>query len=217
MKVQWRRGLVLAGIHLAICVPLIVWEEAARWDWVRSQKMLAPYELAPPPPAPALPRSDVVTQSDEGETVTFSPCGMWYDTSQPERIIALGELPVAAVSRWGEPCPPAWSLAGLVGVRWPNRDSRRKEVEFSIALCGLIALQWILAGGFPLIHPRWFWEPGALITICTGTGILALFAPFIWLFWFILLAWKLLQGGYRGMFLALRCFRRSVSEESVTK
>src|SRR5580658_8212950 len=61
VKIQWRRGLVLAGIHLAVCGPLIVWEEAGRWDWVRSQEKLPHYELSPPPPAPAPPGPDVVT------------------------------------------------------------------------------------------------------------------------------------------------------------
>jgi hypothetical protein len=212
MKVQWRRGLVLAGIHLAVCAPLIVWEEAHTWDWVRSQEKLPPNELAPPPPAPAPPRSGVVTQADEGETVGFSPCGMWYYASLPQRIIGLGELPAAIVSSWREPCPSEWSLAGQVGTSWPNRDSRRKEVESSIGLCGLIALQWILVGGFLLIHPRrWFEEPGALITICTCTGILALFAPFLWLFWLLLLLWRLLQGGYRGVVFAWRFFRRAAA------
>ena len=98
------------------------------------------------------------------------------------------------------------------------RDSRRNEVESSIGLCGLIALQWILVGGFPLIHPRrWFWEPGALMTICTCTGILALFAAFLWLFWFILLAWRLLQGCYRGAVFAVRYSRRTATEGPVTK
>jgi hypothetical protein len=218
MKIQWRRGLVLAGIHLAVCGPLIVWEEAGRWDWVRSQEKLPHYELSPPPPAPAPPRPDVVTQADEGETVTFSPCGMWYHTSLQQRIIVLGELPAAAVSGWREPCPPAWSLAGLVGLSWLNRDSRRREVESSIGLCGLIALQWILVGGFPLIHPRkWFWVPGVLITICTCTGIFVLFAPVLWLFWLVLLVWRLLQGGYRGVVFAWRVFRHTAAGHSVAK
>lgn len=103
-------------------------------------------------------------------------------------------------------------------MSWPNRDSRRKEEESSIGLCGLIALQWILVGGFPLIHPRrWFWEPGALITICTCTGIFALFAPFLWLFWLVLLVWRLLQGGYRGVIFAWRFFRHTGVRSSVAK
>lgn len=103
-------------------------------------------------------------------------------------------------------------------MRWPNHDSQRKEVELSIGLSSLIALQWILVGAFPLIHPsRWFWEPGALITICTCTGILALFAPFIWMFWLALLVWRLLQGGYRGAVLGWRLFRHTTVEGSAAK
>ncbi len=87
MKIQWRRGLVLAGIHLAICVPLIVWEEASTWDWVRSQENLPPLELARPVPPP--PPPDAVKPADEGETVSFSPCGLWRHIPWQERIIGL--------------------------------------------------------------------------------------------------------------------------------
>lgn len=206
---QWRRGLVLAGIHLVICVPLIVWEEASRWDWVRSQENLPPLELARPVPPPP---PDAVKPADESETVSFSPCGFWYHMSLPQRIIVMGEVPAAAVSRWGEPCPPSWSLAGQLGIGWPNHDTRRKEVEFSIGLCGLIALQWVLIGGFPLIHPaRWYWEPGALITICTCTVFLTSFVPFLWLFWFILLLWRLLQISYRRVVLTWRFSRHTAA------
>jgi hypothetical protein len=199
--------LVLAGIHLAFCAPLIVWNEANRWDWLRSQENLPPLELSRPVPPPP---PDAIKPADEGETVSFSPCGLWRHIPWQERIIVLGELPAAALSQWGEPCPPPWSLAGLVDTGWSNHDSRRKEVGLSIGLCSLIALQWILVGAFPLTHPRrWFWEPGALITICTCTVILAIFAPFLWLFWFVLLVWRLLQGGYRRVVLALRFYRRT--------
>jgi hypothetical protein len=205
MKFQWRRGLVLVGIHLAICVPLILWEEARAWDYVRSQ------ENWRPDPAPAV-------QPEDGETVGFNPCAMWYATSLPQRIIGLGELPAAVVSGWREPCPSRWTLAGRFGAGWPNHDSRRREVESSICLCGLIALQWVLVGGFPLIHPRKrYWEPGVLITICACTGILVLLAPFIWLYWLALLLWRLLQGGYRGMILAWQFFHGALGEDSATK
>jgi hypothetical protein len=79
---QWRRGLVLAGIHLAISVPLILMEESRIWDWVHSQENWRPH------PAPEV-------QPDEGETVTFNPCAMWYHLSFPQRIIVMGKLPAA--------------------------------------------------------------------------------------------------------------------------
>ena len=67
---QWRRGLVLAGIHLAICVLLVIWQEASRWDWLRSQENLPTLRLAlPDPPLPP----DAVKPIDEGETRFIQP------------------------------------------------------------------------------------------------------------------------------------------------
>jgi hypothetical protein len=215
MKVKWQRGLLLAGIHLAVCVPLIVWEEASRWDSIRWQENPPPIELAHPAPPPP---PDAVKPPDEGGTVSFSPCGLWRQIPWQERIIVLGELPAAAFSQWGEPCPPIWSLAGLVGVGWSNRDSRRKEIELSVGLCGLIALQWTLVGGFPLINPRrWYWEPGALITICTCSVVLSVFSPFVWLLWLILLLLRLFQVGFRWVIFTWRFFRHPAVEGSMPK
>jgi hypothetical protein len=63
-------GLVLTGIHLVICVPLIVWEEASRWHWVRSQENLPPLELARPVPPPP---PDAVKPAEEGENCFVQP------------------------------------------------------------------------------------------------------------------------------------------------
>ena len=63
--------MVLAGIHLAVCALLIVWQEAGRWDWIRSQENLSLPELGRPVPPPSPP--DAVKPADEGETVSFSP------------------------------------------------------------------------------------------------------------------------------------------------
>ena len=62
------------------------------------------------------------------------------------------------ISKLARTLSPAWSLTGLLGMSWPNRENRRKEVVSSIGLCGLIALQWILVSAFPLIHP-WLIRP----------------------------------------------------------
>lgn len=149
--------------------------------------------------------------------VSFNPCGMWRHIPWQERLIVLGELPAAAFSQWGEPCPPSWSLAGQLGIGWSNHDSRRKEVQLSVGLCSLIVLQWILVGGFPLTHPRkWYWEPGALITICTCTVFLAVFAPFLWLTWLMLAGWRMLRGCYRGVVFAAGFFRRKDAGTSVS-
>lgn len=192
--------MLLAGIHLAICLPLIIVEESRIWNWVQSQENWRPVRV------PKI-------QPDAGETVAFSPCNLWSHTSLPQRVIVLGELPAAVASGWGETCPPGWSAAGALGAGWPGRDSRRIEIKLSTVLSILIALQWILVGGFPLIHPRrWFWEPGALITILTCTGFLALLAPFLWLLWLILLVFRLLQVAYRGVAFVWRSFRRPAPE-----
>jgi hypothetical protein len=66
--------LLFAGIHLAVAVPLIVWEEATRWDWLRDSEAR---QVALPP----------IAGSSDGDTVSFSPCGMWEHISAPRSII----------------------------------------------------------------------------------------------------------------------------------
>jgi hypothetical protein len=90
--------------------------------------------------------------------------------------------------------------------------TRKSEVVILTILCAGVAFQWFLVGGFPLIRPRrWWWEPGAFITLCTvaafalvlipGVGTLSRlpmpFALLAWLFWFGLLVWKGLRLGWR--------------------
>jgi hypothetical protein len=79
-------------------------------------------------------------------------------------------------------------------------------------LCALVALEWFLVGGFPLIHPRrWWLEPGAFITVCTLIGTALAVIPYVahvsvvsswiaflaWFWWFGLLVWKLIRGTWR--------------------
>jgi hypothetical protein len=75
---------------------------------------------------------------------------------------------------------------------------RRLDLE----VLGLIALQWLLIGSFPFIHPRRAWlEPCAFITVCAAIGFVfailpvidslavlpALFAYIAWFVWAVLL------------------------------
>jgi cytosine/uracil/thiamine/allantoin permease len=85
----------------------------------------------------------------------------------------------------------------------------QRKVDIGLIL--LIAIQWVLVGAFPLVHPKRPWgEPGMLITICAVlslTGVLirpiedigkllAGSAALTWLVWFGLLIWKLVRSAW---------------------
>jgi ACR3 family arsenite efflux pump ArsB len=108
-------------------------------------------------------------------------------------------------------------------------------VRSSATFLLLIAIQWLIHGGLPLVQPRRWWEePGACITACTvievslltiGTviaayGIEAVLAvvglltsvPFLvilcaWLYWVALLLWKSISAG-RKPAISIRESRR---------
>jgi hypothetical protein len=76
----------------------------------------------------------------------------------------------------------------------------------------LIPIQWLLIGGFPLIHPRnWWAEPGAFITLWTLLAAVLvlvsdwlyefplLFAAITWFWWFALLLLKPLRFLWRQL------------------
>ena len=153
---KWRRGILLAGIHLAICVPLVIWEDARVWEYLH---------------ALTLPESMALRLATFQEEQTgFSPCSLWESISLQRRIITLAEIPAAMISGWREACPARWTLAGMVGAGWPH-DTRAKEAKASVGLSAPIALQWLILGGFPMVRPRrWWQEPGALITLCISIG-----------------------------------------------
>jgi hypothetical protein len=84
--------------------------------------------------------------------------------------------------------------------------------EIDTGLCLLIAIQWFLMGGFPLVRTqKWWADPGAFITACTALAggitlipaigevarLPALIAMLAWLWWFGLLVWRTLQFGWR--------------------
>jgi hypothetical protein len=215
---NWRRGLLLAAIHLAVAIPSVVWEESSHWQWLRERESIP---VTPPP----------VTQPGDGDTVSFSPCGLWENISAARSIVMGSSMPAIALSGWRMSCPARWQIAGLVGQTW-YRNSRAMEKKTSLGLCVCVALTWLLVGGFPLRrHARWYEEPGGFITFCTlcsavltavsalmwlvvqiathephpwsssqmpsAAAFPSLFAMLAWYWWFGLLVWRLLQGAWR--------------------
>jgi hypothetical protein len=215
---NWRRGLVLAGINVAIAVPMISILAArdlqARREWKqRSSVGEAPWIDSSGEFSVAPTR---IVRAQEEQTVTFSPCELWASIPVQESVVQSGNLPAAIVSQWRVECPPRWSVARMLGV---NDSGFLSDVNFramrrvDVALCLLIAAQWFLIGGLPLVQPkRWWSEPGAFITVCTAIGsaialipvvdvfgrLPVLIAFFGWLLWAGLLIWMPVRWAWQS-------------------
>ena len=207
---NWRRGLLLAGIHLVVAVSLLAWDESFYWRSIKSE------QLGPSPTHLQF------TAFQEEQTITFNPCaddGVEDGEVSPlSKIAGMANLPVVLLTGWHEPCrSPSLldsmvesSLSSMVEKRFHR--TRRSEALILVILCILVAVEWLFVGGFPLIRPRrWWMEPGAFITIFTLvdtvlatipheanlSGNLSLISACAWLWWFGLLVWKTLQFGWR--------------------
>jgi hypothetical protein len=199
---MWRRGLLLAGIHLAVSLPLILSQEARDWRYIKSDGMeLSSAQLQ-------------LAAWQEGETVTFNPCdGGFVDRAMSplERVVEIGNLPVAAITGWHDPCSSPSSITRVIEGSF-GRNNRRAEIVVSVTLAALVMIEWLLVGGFPLVLPRHWWgEPGAFITASAVAAALLVATPWSvplsnipllliaigWLWWLGLLAWKSLRFGWR--------------------
>ncbi|MFZ1085402.1 MAG: hypothetical protein WAN35_10585 [Terracidiphilus sp.] len=201
---NWRRGLLLAGVHLAVAGSLIAWQEVQTWQHEVGESFSAH--------SPAL----LLAAYDEEQVPDFCTNGVvdYWVTSQ-QRIVQIANLPVVMLSGWILPCPPSWTLAGFLQAnykhdKWP--DQWKIEIATAICLCVAIPIQWLLIGGFPLFRSRrWWWlEPGMLITIWTLIALVMVlipvtrywsefpidFAAWSWLYWICLLLWKSLRCGW---------------------
>jgi hypothetical protein len=198
---NWRRGLLLAGVQLAVAVPLIVWSEAEIAEHIKT----ADHNTKSTEPVHA-------DAGQEGTFFYFDPCKL-HSSGEFElaRIVRFANLPSATLIEWRTICADRWSLAGVLHLsNWPWSMVKERQVDSVLGL--LIPIQWFLVGGFPLVQPRrWWLEPGVFITLCIlGALILAmipgirwwsdfpiLLAGFAWLYWFGLLVWKSLRSGWR--------------------
>jgi hypothetical protein len=199
---NWRRGLLLAGINLAVTGSLLVWVESEYWRYIPSKPVLQrPVETE--------------TMGPDGEiTISFHICDEgsdWFGHMSPrEKLVGYENIPVVLLSGWHIPCSSGGTVTSMIEKRLHR--TRISEIVILAILCTLVAIQWFLVGGFPLIRPRrWWWEPGAFITLGILAAlpfafirvidpvaiILAFFAGLAWLWWFGLLVWKTLRSGWR--------------------
>jgi hypothetical protein len=188
---NWRRGLLLAGINLAIAVPGLVQESVQFWQQTGRH-------------SPPTSRIEYVMFQEEGP-ISLDPCN-WFDLGHSRWIEVGGlvNLPIALMTDWHDPCLTRTRLGRLV-VRVVGTRNHPAEVIDSACLVMLLCIQWLLVGGFPLVHPkRWWLEPGAFITLSGSTAaalalvpisdhlarIPAVFAGLAWIWYFALLLWK---------------------------
>jgi hypothetical protein len=215
---NWRRGLLLAGINLVAAVPLILMLDARDEQYLREREDSAAPTFRSPMvvvAAPSLPHRARLIAIQEDQTVAFSPCGIWADYPPQMRVVTFGNLPAATLAEWREVCPSAWSLSGMLQgkAEWGlTRSKLASQRKVDAGLCLMIALQWFLVGAFQLRQPKKWWaEPGGMITALTliatcfalipsvdeAALVPALFASFAWFWWFGLLIWVTLRFGWR--------------------
>jgi len=187
---NWRRGLLLAGIHLAIAIPVCSIEESFMWNLLRSQSI----------PAKSSIELRVVLQEEQMIDFQPDPCDMWRTMPAPLEIVEAANLPALLFSGWGDRCPATTPMARLSEDVFGEK-TRRADLFCMVTFCFLIVAQWVLVGGFPLVQfKRWWWlEPGVLITLCVPVGIAFAFLKVVGGFahafaWFALLGWVYLIG-----------------------
>jgi hypothetical protein len=209
---NWRRGVVLAAIHLTVAAVVIVRTEADYWPNIRSERVRVPVVI--PPSATA----------EEAAFANFFPCdegGIIDRAFAPrEMVISAANMPVVLLVGWHEPCAQPSTLDNVVEKRYGR--TRRAEVLILTIQCAAFVVWWLIVGGFPLVRPRrWWLEPGAFVTACTipvalasllipdgfafrvpilhpAAMIPAVIAMVAWLWWFGLLIWKTFRSAFRS-------------------
>jgi hypothetical protein len=217
---NWRRGLLLAGINLAVALPMIVMMEARDQKYALTQEEImarAASKDAPRPPESPAPEPDQSSpeQAEETVSVTFDPCAMWGHYPVQVVVVQGADMPSVALAGWEDDCPPHWTLAGRLRGKttWPPTPLwMEMQRKIDAGLCLIIVMQWFLMGGFPLVRTqKWWADPASFITACAVLAaaialipvvdgfarLPALIAMLALLWWFGLLVWKTLQFGWK--------------------
>ena len=160
------------------------------------------------------PTSDPLENAADGASFDLDFCHMTDLYSPREEILLIANWPAGLVTDWRNPCPSLWSISGMmISTTWqrptPASQAKQRYVDWIFLL--LISIQWLFIGGFPLRpHKLLRYDPATFITLFTvlaaalslipevdHTATLpSFFALIAWLWWFALLAWKLLRSGW---------------------
>jgi len=202
---NWRRGILLAAINLAVALPPTIWLESKEAAFVREHKHYA---------AESSTAASSETPGALAEAFVIDPCSLVDAYPAKLTVVGLANIPAGALTGWRNFCPARWSVSGMLHAGgWPPTASsvtanRKADVAFLV----MIALQWVLVGALPLGHPKRSWsEPGMFITICAALSvavvfipplediakIFALFATCAWIWWFGLLVWKFARSAWK--------------------
>jgi hypothetical protein len=222
---NWRRGLLLAGVNVAIALPMIALLTAMDAQLLSDRK--PKLDIGETSAIASLPEFSASQSkeapTEEEQTVLLNPCDFRGRPAVQESVVQAGNLPATLATQWRAVCPPHWSIARMLGVNdaWLISDANFTAMRrVDAALCLLVAIQWFLIGSFPLTRPkRWWAEPGVFLTACTAAGsaialipaidvlgrLPVMFAFFAWLWWFALLLWKPIHLAWQS---TLHGFRR---------
>lgn len=207
---NWRRGLLLAGIHLAIAAASFVHDEVNYWPMVN--RVAFPIET---------PHVRLAAFQEQGFPENVCDFGIYDSGPSPlANVASAANLLVMVAIGWHSPCMPQpqrsritnW-MGGVLGG-----NTHRAEIVIDACLSIGVLLQWLLVGGFPLIRPhRWWLEPFVLITFSTVLGammavtrlyefsrILMLVIAILWLWYFLLLLWKPVPLAWQSTLPGLR-------------
>jgi len=205
---NWRRGILLAGINLAIVIPTLVREETRFWRYTGTDVSSRPLGV----------HVETVILQEE-VAMDLDPCH-WYDigSSRLNEVVGLANLPTAILTGWHDSCLTRTALGrGL--RRTAGARNHATEIADCVSLAALVLIQWMLVGGLPLVQPRrWWLEPGAFITtagvisapialipaINEFARIPALLAGLGWLWYFALLLWKPVHLAWQSTLQGLR-------------
>lgn len=214
------------AFHLAVCAPLIFWEEADHWRYMRDSALNA-----------VQPAQRVAFQDEQ--IVSFQPMCQGI-RGWRTKVLMSSELPAWIAAGWGWDCPAPWTAAGMLGIDMKHHG-RAREVESSVAFFALIGAQWLLLGSIPIPRWRiWYLNPDGTISISLAfaalmsslasimaarplgaieaaaiiPGSLAFLAMILallaWLWWLALLLWNILQAGW-GLLLRKPAVRPTIS------